>query len=125
MGSMAESGDPLFLAEDESRLTRLTCPDCHGSLARIELETVSYFRCHVGHQWSPQSLNAAQGEAAESALWTAAAVLEEQAALGQHLASGESSETAAEYLRSAERARALIRLLRAELSSHPLAGPGG
>jgi hypothetical protein len=29
---MIESDDPAFLREDESRLTRLTCPDCGGGM---------------------------------------------------------------------------------------------
>jgi two-component system, chemotaxis family, protein-glutamate methylesterase/glutaminase len=78
---MIDSDDPAFLREDESRLTRLTCPECGGSLAQVDLPKISYFRCHVGHQFSPQTLAAAQGEATEKKLWGAVAALEEQAAV--------------------------------------------
>lgn len=84
--SMRDSDDPTFLSEGETRLTRLTCPECGGSLAQADLPRISYFRCHVGHQYSPQSLEAAQAEAVEAKLWAAVAALEEHAALARHLA---------------------------------------
>ena len=78
---MVESADPAFLLEDESKLTRLTCPDCGGGMAQVDLPQISYFRCHVGHQFAPQALAAAQVEASEKKLWSAVAALEEQAAV--------------------------------------------
>jgi two-component system chemotaxis response regulator CheB len=78
---MVESDDPGYLREDESRLTRLTCPDCGGGLAQVDLPQISYFRCHVGHQFAPQALAAAQADASENKLWSAVAALEEQAAV--------------------------------------------
>ena len=71
-----------FLFPDESAATRMTCPECNGARSRIDLPHVSYFRCHVGHQYGPRSLEAAQREAAEAALWAAVAALEEHATLG-------------------------------------------
>jgi two-component system chemotaxis response regulator CheB len=82
---MIESNDPSFLREDESRLTRLTCPDCGGSMAQVDLPQISYFRCHVGHQFSPQTLVAAQAEASEKKLWSAVAALEEQTSVLRYL----------------------------------------
>ncbi|HST48336.1 chemotaxis protein CheB [Jatrophihabitans sp.] len=81
---MADS-DPGYLAEGESRLTRMVCPECGGSLAQVDLPQISYFRCHVGHQYSPQTLSAAQAETAEAKLWGAVAALEEQAAMLRYL----------------------------------------
>jgi two-component system, chemotaxis family, protein-glutamate methylesterase/glutaminase len=80
-----ESADPAFLLEDESKLTRLTCPDCGGGMAQVDLPQISYFRCHVGHQFAPQALAAAQAEASEKKLWSAVAALEEQAAVLRYL----------------------------------------
>jgi len=60
---MADHGDPQYLSAEETRLTRLVCPDCDGSLAQVDLRTISYYRCHVGHQWSPETLAAAQAAA--------------------------------------------------------------
>jgi hypothetical protein len=82
---MVESADPAFLLEDESKLTRLGCPDCGGAMAQVDLPQISYFRCHVGHQFAPQALAAAQVEASEKKLWSAVAALEEQAAVLHYL----------------------------------------
>ena len=113
---MADSDDPGFLRPDETRLTRLSCPECSGGLAEIQLGDIRYYRCHVGHQYGPQSLEAAQRDATEAKLWAAAAALEEHAALARHLAThadGSVGEaTVAEYRdnadRSAETARVLV-----------------
>ncbi|HEX5296975.1 MAG TPA: chemotaxis protein CheB [Streptosporangiaceae bacterium] len=67
---MADSSDPGFLAKGETRLTRLACPECGGGLAEITLPSISYFHCHVGHQFGPQTLAAAQAEASEANLWS-------------------------------------------------------
>jgi two-component system chemotaxis response regulator CheB len=48
------------------------------------LPHITYYHCHVGHQFSPQSLAAAQAETAEAKLWAAVAALEETAALAGH-----------------------------------------
>jgi two-component system, chemotaxis family, protein-glutamate methylesterase/glutaminase len=82
---MVESDDPGYLREDESRLTRLTCPDCGGRLAQVDLPQISYFRCHMGHQFAPQVLAAAQGDVSDKKLWSAVAALEEQAAVLRYM----------------------------------------
>jgi two-component system chemotaxis response regulator CheB len=85
--SMEEVSDLQFLSPGETGLTRLACPECGGALAEAALPHITYYRCHVGHQFGPQSLAAAQVEAAEAKLWTAVAALEETAALARHLTS--------------------------------------
>jgi two-component system chemotaxis response regulator CheB len=102
---MGDGDDPGFLSADEVRLTRMSCPECNGGLAEVEFTGVRYYRCHVGHQYSPRSLEAAQREAAEAKLWAAAAALEEHAALARHLAlhSVEAGDDAPDYQRVAER----------------------
>ena len=85
---MIDSDDPAFLREDETRLTRLTCPECGGGMAQVDLPQISYFRCHIGHQFSPQTLAAAQAEASEKKLWSAVAALEEQTAVLRYLQRG-------------------------------------
>jgi two-component system chemotaxis response regulator CheB len=84
--SMDESSDLQFLSPGETRLTRLACPECGGALAETVLPRISYYRCHVGHQFAPQALAAAQADSAEAKLWAAVAALEETAALARHLA---------------------------------------
>lgn len=84
--NMEESSDLQFLSPGETRLTRLACPECGGTLAETVLPQITYYRCHVGHQFGPQSLAAAQVDSAEAKLWAAVATLEETAVLARHLA---------------------------------------
>ena len=118
---MGDSDDPGFLSADEARLTRLSCPDCSGGLAELDLTGLRYYRCHVGHQYSPLSLEAAQREAVEAKLWAAAAALEEHAALARHLAARSSpgvdvGDDAVEvYRRVADRSSSTARSLLAGL----------
>lgn len=84
--TMEQSSDLQFLPAGETGLTRLACPDCGGALAQVTLPHITYYRCHVGHQFGPQSLAVAQEEAAEGKLWSAVAALEETAVLARYLA---------------------------------------
>jgi two-component system chemotaxis response regulator CheB len=117
--SMEDSGDPLFLAQDETRLTRLVCPDCGGSLAEVQLPNITYYRCHVGHQYGPKTLEAAQGEAAERKLWTGVAALEDHAALARHLAdqADPRDEDGVGYREVAEQSADLAKAMRAHLNT--------
>jgi len=115
--SMEDSSNLQFLSPDETRLTRLACPDCGGALAEIVLPQITYYRCHVGHQFGPQSLAVAQVEAAEAKLWSAVATLEETAALARHLASHTDlgDDAAGQRGRTADWAAGLAESLRAEV----------
>lgn len=64
----------------------ITCPDCGGALWEIRDGNLIRYRCHVGHQYSPESLESGQREAVEGALWSAVRALEEQADLRQRMA---------------------------------------
>jgi two-component system chemotaxis response regulator CheB len=126
---MADGDDPTFLRADEARLTRMACPECSGGLAEIALGGIRYYRCHVGHQYSPLSLEAAQREAVETKLWAAAAALEEHAALARHLGTGGDpalgAEAAEGYRREAERSSAAVQALLAGLQSRSSATQHG
>ena len=114
---MGDSSDPAYLAEDETSLTRLVCPDCGGSLAQIQLPRIAYYRCHVGHQYAPQSLAAAQLESAEARLWSAVSFLEEAAAFSRHLAQQtDQNATTQEHRRAADRADRLAADIRMQLT---------
>jgi two-component system chemotaxis response regulator CheB len=118
---MGASSDPKYLAQDETALTRLACPECGGSIAQIQLPGITYYRCHVGHQYGPQSLAAAQLESAEAKLWTAVSFLEESAAFSRHLAEQTDilldQDTAEEHRRAADRAARLAAAIRIQLKS--------
>lgn len=120
--SMEVGGDLQFLSPGESRLTRLAWPECGGALAETVLPRISYYRCHVGHQFGPRSLAAAQAVSAEAKLWAAVATLEGQtAALAQHLAGHTDldQDAAEQQSRAADRAGRLADSLRAQIRETP------
>lgn len=64
-----------------------TCPECGGAMWEIrELDRLLRFRCHVGHGFTAESLNAKQELALEAAMWTALRALEEHSALCRRMA---------------------------------------
>jgi two-component system chemotaxis response regulator CheB len=65
--------------------TGLTCPDCGGALWELQDGKIVRYKCHVGHQYSPDALASEQSELVEGALWTAVRVLEEHAELRMRL----------------------------------------
>ncbi|HET8782066.1 MAG TPA: chemotaxis protein CheB [Pyrinomonadaceae bacterium] len=71
--------------EKLGKVSRLTCPDCHGALWEIDDEDVLRFRCHVGHAFSAESLNNGQDQMLEMALWSAVRALEEQMILARRV----------------------------------------
>jgi two-component system chemotaxis response regulator CheB len=124
---MENSNDLQFLAPGETRLTRLACPECGGTLAEVVMPQITYYRCHVGHQFGPQTLAAAQAEMAEAKLWAAVAALEETAALARHLASHAdlTDDAAGQQSRTADRAARLAESVRAQVQDGSPLGDGG
>ena len=80
-----ESDELIKSVEKLGRISKLTCPDCHGALWEIDDEELLRFRCHVGHGFSAESLNNGQGEMIEAALWSAVRALEEQMILSKRI----------------------------------------
>jgi two-component system chemotaxis response regulator CheB len=66
--------------EPTKQLTTV-CPDCGGVLTEHTESGVMVFRCHVGHSYTPNTLLDLQGNATETALWTAVRTLEDRQAL--------------------------------------------
>jgi two-component system chemotaxis response regulator CheB len=62
-----------------------SCPECHGVLWEIHDDTMTRFRCRVGHAYSPESMLAEQSDTLEEALWSALKTLEESASLSHRL----------------------------------------
>ena len=78
--------DELIASVDRiGKISRLTCPDCHGALWEIRDEDLLRFRCHAGHAFSADSLNNGQAQMLEIALWSAVRALEEQLILARRL----------------------------------------
>ena len=99
--------------------TGLTCPDCGGALWEIEDGKLVRYRCHVGHQFTTEGLDAQQTDAVEGALWSAVRVLEEHSDLRKRMAlraeeagmgvvSGSFEESARDSERQAHTIRELL-----------------
>ena len=63
-----------------------SCPECGGVLWELQDQDLLRFRCRVGHAFSVESVEAAQVEQLEDALWTALKTLEENASLSRRMA---------------------------------------
>jgi two-component system chemotaxis response regulator CheB len=83
-GSLAAEA-PGVNASMESKLTRLTCPECRGPLYERKEGTLREFHCRVGHAYAPAALLAAHTETVERTLWSAVVALEEGAELTRQM----------------------------------------
>ena len=75
------------------------CPDCNGGLWEISGARPRRFRCHTGHAYTLRSLQEAQSEGTDTALWNAMRGLEEKEMLlrevaQQNLEEGNAHEAA-------------------------------
>ncbi|HEX2544849.1 MAG TPA: chemotaxis protein CheB [Ramlibacter sp.] len=78
----------------------LTCPDCGGGLWEMKDQKPLRYRCHTGHAYGALSLQAAQKESAEHALWSTVRALREREILLRRLAgiaaaTGDSAQASA------------------------------
>lgn len=78
--------DELIASVDKlGKVSKLTCPDCHGALWEMNDEELLRYRCHVGHAFSADSLSDGQSQMLEVALWSAVRALEEQTILARRI----------------------------------------
>ena len=84
-GQQMDSGELIASVERLGKVSKLTCPECHGALWEINDENILRFRCHVGHAYSAESLSSGQSERIEIALWSAVRALEEQMILAKRI----------------------------------------
>lgn len=70
------------------------CPDCGGSLWQLSRGRPTRFLCHTGHSYTLRSLEHAQAQATDEALWAAIRAMQEKRLLTQK--SVDSSEAEAE-----------------------------
>jgi two-component system, chemotaxis family, protein-glutamate methylesterase/glutaminase len=82
------SGEYVFTKERfaQGDVSPYTCPDCHGSLARIEEGGVARFRCHTGHAFSTSALLSAISDTVEDSLIDTVRALEEGVLLLEDIA---------------------------------------
>lgn len=101
----------------------LTCPECGGALWELKDGRLLRFRCHVGHGYTAETLQAEQSNGLEAALWTALRALEENAALYRRMArradEGRAPRLAQRYLKQADEVEARAAVLRKVLVSEP------
>jgi two-component system, chemotaxis family, protein-glutamate methylesterase/glutaminase len=103
-----------FVAADRSasdtpqpgELSGFTCPECSGGLWEAAEAGVPRFRCRTGHQYSLETLLAAQSDSIEPALWSAVRALEERSAMlrrvAQRMSSRGNPSSAFRYARQAD-----------------------
>jgi two-component system, chemotaxis family, protein-glutamate methylesterase/glutaminase len=80
-----EGEELIASVERIGKISRLTCPDCHGALWEITDEEILRYRCHVGHAYSAEALSEGQTDMLEVALWSAVRALEEQVVLARRI----------------------------------------
>jgi two-component system, chemotaxis family, protein-glutamate methylesterase/glutaminase len=68
------------------RVSRFTCPECHGALWEIDDGRLLRFRCHVGHAYTADVMLAAQSVRAEEMLWSLMRAHQERAELARRMA---------------------------------------
>jgi len=82
----SEPAEMIETTDELGQLSMFTCPECQGTLWELKDGELLRYRCHVGHAYSIDSLDAEQGEKLESALWSALRALEERGELARRLA---------------------------------------
>jgi two-component system, chemotaxis family, protein-glutamate methylesterase/glutaminase len=80
-----EADELIASVERLGKVSKLTCPDCHGALWEIYDNELLRYRCHVGHAFSAEALSDGQSQMLEVALWSAVRALEEQMILAQRI----------------------------------------
>ena len=66
--------------------TSYTCPECGGAVERVVQETLTQYRCRIGHLYSPETALVVHEEREENTLWTAVVLLEEAAEMAEEIA---------------------------------------
>src|SRR5688500_179172 len=78
---------PLGFPDDPSApIMPWGCPECSGTIWRVSFGSVIHFRCRVGHAYSGEAFLEEHSATLERTLWAAIRLLEERAAIEEHLA---------------------------------------
>lgn len=114
---IAEAGNGLQAGVmDIGKVSKYTCPDCHGVLVQIEEGRIVRFRCHTGHGFSLQTLLIEVDRAIDDGLWDTVRAVEERIMLLKQAADiadgGGNASTAGRLRRSAEETERRLEPLR-------------
>ena len=71
---------------DLGKVSKYTCPECHGVLVQIEEGKLVRFRCHTGHAYSFKALLVDINVAVDASLWSTVRAIEERILLLKQLA---------------------------------------
>lgn len=112
-------GDPMEHLQAIASPSPFVCPDCKGGLWEMRDTQPRRYRCHTGHAFTLRTLQHAQGEATDEALWGALRALQEKELLLRALQSqqrdegdeGEAARLQGRIGQLAEQADVLRRLL--------------
>ncbi|HVW01275.1 MAG TPA: chemotaxis protein CheB, partial [Planctomycetaceae bacterium] len=122
-GDVAVAGsDRLLTGDMVGALTPFTCPECGGVMSEFK-EPSTYYRCHVGHGFTPEALSSEQHVQLEAALWTALRSLDEHAALFRRMSTSARRDgfeaAAAQYDRRVEELESQGEFIRGILHKTP------
>ena len=81
-----EGRKPMENLSALGKVSGLTCPDCGGGLWEIDNGKPLRYRCHTGHAFTARSLENAQLELTDHALWSSVRALQEREMLLRRLA---------------------------------------
>jgi len=108
-----QRGDPMEHLHAIGQPSTFVCPDCQGSLWEIDGSQPLRYRCHTGHAYSIRSLQKAQSDETDAALWSAIRALQEKELLLRKLADlGAGEPSAAQATAQAEELATQVKLLR-------------
>jgi two-component system, chemotaxis family, protein-glutamate methylesterase/glutaminase len=106
---MLGNGDFMKHLQAIGKPSTFVCPDCAGSLWEMSESRPRRFRCHTGHAYTLRTLQHAQADDTDDALWHAFRGLQEKQLLLEALARDCEPELADEALRLREEASDVAR----------------
>jgi two-component system chemotaxis response regulator CheB len=85
-GEIMHSTSDRTTALLQEQIAAISCPDCGGTIWRVQEGALTQFCCRVGHRYTLESLLVQHSEALERMLWMALCMLEERVSGGRELA---------------------------------------
>ena len=124
-GDIAEIGDAaLTLGGIDGAPSGLTCPGCGGALWERNAGGLIFYRCHVGHSYTADSMAAEHESELEQTLWASLRMFQENAALHDRMAT-KADERGDPMMSGRWRERAEESRRRTEIIRQILLGRGG